>query len=81
MPCRSSSPIPKSIAWSRRAAASGPDKVCFLSSNCWDAHGAAHFGFATAWVNRAGAPDDNLPGKTAAEIKDLSQLPSLLGVS
>jgi 2-haloacid dehalogenase len=58
-----------------------PGKVCFLSSNCWDAHGAAHFGFATAWVNRAGAPDDKLPGKTVAEIKDLSLLPSLLGVS
>ena len=58
-----------------------PGKVCFLSSNCWDAHGAAHFGFATAWVNRAGAPDDNLPGKSVAEFKDLSQLPSLLGVS
>jgi 2-haloacid dehalogenase len=58
-----------------------PDKVCFLSSNCWDAHGAAHFGFATIWVNRAGAPDDNLPGNPVAEIRDLSQLPSLLGVS
>ena len=58
-----------------------PDKVCFLSSNCWDAHGAAHFGFATVWVNRAGAPDDNLPGKTVAELHELSQLPSFLGVS
>jgi 2-haloacid dehalogenase len=58
-----------------------PDKVCFLSSNCWDAHGAAHFGFATVWVSRAAAPDDNLPGKTVATVKDLSQLPSLLGVS
>ena len=58
-----------------------PDKVCFLSSNCWDAHGAAHFGFATVWTNRSGARDDNLPGKTVATIKDLSQLPSLLGVS
>jgi 2-haloacid dehalogenase len=58
-----------------------PDEVCFLSSNCWDAHGAAHFGFATVWVNRARAPDDGLPGKTVAEITDLSQLPSLLGVS
>ncbi len=57
------------------------DKVCFLSSNCWDAHGAAHFGFATVWVNRSGAPDDNLPGKTVVTIDDLSQLPSLLGVS
>jgi 2-haloacid dehalogenase len=46
-----------------------------------DAHGAAHFGFKTVWVNRAGAPDDNLPGKTVAEIKVLSQLPSLLGVA
>jgi 2-haloacid dehalogenase len=58
-----------------------PDKVCFLSSNCWDAHGAAHFGFSTVWVNRTGAPEDNLPGKLAAQIKDLSHLPALLGVS
>ncbi len=58
-----------------------PAKVCFLSSNCWDAHGAAHFGFNVAWVNRAGAPDDNLPGKLGAQLKDLSGLPALLGVS
>jgi 2-haloacid dehalogenase len=58
-----------------------PDKVCFLSSNCWDAHGAAHFGFSTVWVNRAGAPDDNLPGVLVAEIRDLSHLPALLGVA
>jgi 2-haloacid dehalogenase len=58
-----------------------PGKVCFLSSNCWDAHGAAHFGFSTVWVNRAGAPDDNLPGALAAQIRDLSHLPALLGVS
>ena len=58
-----------------------PDKVCFLSSNCWDAHGAAHFGFPTVWVNRAGAPDDNLPGTLVGQIHDLSHLPALLGVS
>ena len=58
-----------------------PDKVCFLSSNCWDAHGAAHFGFSTIWVNRAGAPDDNLPGTLAGQIRDLSHLPALLGVA
>src|SRR5690242_16732721 len=56
-------------------------KVCFLSSNCWDAHGAARFGFNVVWVNRAGAPDDNLPGKLAAQVEDLSFLPSLLGVA
>jgi len=58
-----------------------PDKVCFLSSNCWDAHGAAHFGFRTVWVNRSDAPDDNLPGALAGQVRDLSQLPALLGVS
>jgi 2-haloacid dehalogenase len=58
-----------------------PANVCFLSANCWDAHGAACFGFATIWINRSGAPDDRLPGTLAAEIRDLSQLPSLLGVA
>jgi 2-haloacid dehalogenase len=58
-----------------------PDKVCFLSSNCWDAHGAAYFGFPTVWVNRAGAPDDHLPGTLSNQIRDLSHLPALLGVS
>jgi 2-haloacid dehalogenase len=58
-----------------------PDKVCFLSSNCWDAHGAAYFGFPAVWVNRAGAPDDNLPGTLSNQIRDLSHLPALLGVS
>jgi 2-haloacid dehalogenase len=58
-----------------------PDSVCFLSSNCWDAHGAAHFGFQTVWVNRARAPDDGLPGTLAGQVDDLSFLPALLGVS
>ena len=58
-----------------------PANICFLSSNCWDAHGAARFGFNVVWVNRAGAPDDNLPGTLAAQVKDLSFLPSLLGVA
>lgn len=57
-----------------------PDKVCFLSSNCWDAHGAAQFGFKTVWVNRTGAPDDRLPGALAAQVRDLSDLPDLIGV-
>jgi 2-haloacid dehalogenase len=57
------------------------DKVCFLSSNCWDAHGAALYGFKTLWVNRGGLPEDNLPGTVVAHIKDLSHLPAMIGVS
>src|SRR6476469_6275166 len=58
-----------------------PDKVCFLSSTFWDAHRAARFGVKAVWVNRTGAPDDNLPGRIAAQVKDLSFLPDLLGVA
>jgi 2-haloacid dehalogenase len=32
--------------------------VLFCSSNRWDVAGAAAFGFATAWVNRRGLPDE-----------------------
>ena len=34
------------------------DAVLFCSSNRWDIAGAASFGFATAWVNRKGLPDE-----------------------
>jgi 2-haloacid dehalogenase len=56
------------------------ERVCFVSSNGWDAAGAAHFGFAAVWANRAGAPRENLPGTLAAEIPDLDALPNLLGL-
>lgn len=72
---------PKVYALVEARCGAKPGKVCFLSSNCWDAHGAARFGFNTVWVNRAGAPDDNLPGKIVTQIRDLSDLPSLLGVA
>ena len=72
---------PKTYALVEARCGVKPAKVCFLSSNCWDAHGAAQFGFNVVWVNRTGAPDDNLPGKLAAQVKDLSVLPELLGVA
>jgi 2-haloacid dehalogenase len=57
-----------------------PERVCFVSSNGWDAAGAAHFGFKAVWANRAGAPREALPGVLAAEIRDLDALPALLGL-
>jgi 2-haloacid dehalogenase len=32
--------------------------VVFVSSNRWDVAGAKSFGFHTAWINRAGMPDE-----------------------
>ena len=72
---------PKTYELVKKRTGVTSDKVCFLSSNCWDAHGAAQFGFRVLWVNRGGLPEDNLPGKIVAQIKDLSHLPAQLGVS
>ena len=54
--------------------------VCFVSSNGWDAHAAADYGFQVAWANRAGLPRELLPGAIAAEIRTLDALPALLGL-
>jgi 2-haloacid dehalogenase len=34
--------------------------ILFVSSNCWDVCGAGWFGYKTFWVNRAGAPLEEL---------------------
>ncbi|HTP82378.1 MAG TPA: haloacid dehalogenase type II [Alphaproteobacteria bacterium] len=56
-------------------------RICFLSSNGWDAAGAAAFGFRVVWVNRNGAPTENLPAMPERQITSLAQLPALLGLS
>lgn len=51
--------------------------VLFVSSNGWDAAGAAGYGFQTVWVNRSGEPMDRLPWKPAHILKDLTRIPEL----
>ncbi len=58
-----------------------PEQIAFMSSNCWDAIGAAHFGFKVAWCNRYEQQLDRLPAKPHAEIKDLTELLSLIGIN
>jgi len=57
--------------------ATTPDQVLFVSSNGWDAGFAAHYGFHTVWVNRAGLPMDRLPGTPRHVLSDLSAIPDL----
>jgi len=57
-----------------------PDDICFMSSNAWDAAGAAHFGFRVVWVNRFGQVRERLPGKPLHEVGSLDALPALLGI-
>ena len=47
-------------------------KILFVSSNGWDAIGATWFGYTTLWVNRAGAPLEQLatePHRTASNLR------------
>ena len=52
--------------------------ICFVTSNTWDAAGAAQFGFQVVRVDRFGLKDDRIPGKPARMIKDLSELAGLV---
>ena len=54
-----------------------PGAVLFVSANGWDAAAAAAYGFRTAWVNRAGAAADRLPGRPAHVVSDLAPIPEL----
>lgn len=55
-----------------------PDRVVFVSSNAWDAAGAAAFGFSVAWVNRDGVAFERLGVQPRAVVSDLSALADLL---
>jgi 2-haloacid dehalogenase len=48
--------------------------ILFVSSNCWDAVGATWYGYTTLWVNRAGAPLEQLdtePTRTGSSLRDV----------
>ncbi len=57
-----------------------PKRICFMSSNAWDAAAAANFGFRVVWVNRFGQPRERIPGDPEQQIKTLEALPRLLGL-
>ena len=55
-------------------------EILFVSSNAWDAIGATWFGYTTLWINRTGAPPEQLgtdPTHTGRSLRDvLSHFPS-----
>jgi 2-haloacid dehalogenase len=55
-----------------------PERICFQSSNAWDAYAASAYGMRVVWCNRYGQRPERLPGRPDAEIRTLSELPSLL---
>jgi 2-haloacid dehalogenase len=55
------------------------DAIGFVSSNAWDVAGAKAFGFQVVWVNRQGAPFDELGVTPDLEVRDLGALARALG--
>ena len=53
-------------------------EVIFLSANTWDVSGAGNYGYQSIWVNRNNNIFDNLDYKPSNQIKDLTELFSLI---
>ena len=53
-------------------------QILFMSTNPWDAVGAANFGFKVVWVNRSSAKPERLGVQPDAVIKTMDELPGLL---
>ncbi len=56
------------------------ERLCFLSSNGWDAFSAKAFGMRVVWCNRLGQPPERIPERPDAEVRSLAALPGLLGL-
>jgi 2-haloacid dehalogenase len=54
------------------------DEVLFVSSNGWDAAGAAGYGFRTVWVNRSGEPTDRLYARPHHILPNLVTIPEII---
>ncbi|AFJ86197.1 MULTISPECIES: haloacid dehalogenase type II [Burkholderia] len=71
---RAYKPSPLAYALGTAAFGAQPRELVFVSSNAWDVAGAAWFGYTTFWLNRTGAPADELgvsPDGTGSGMADL----------
>lgn len=53
-------------------------RICFLSSNGWDAYSAKAFGFRVLWCNRFGQAPERIPETPDAQIATLAELPDIV---
>ena len=53
--------------------------ILFVSSNAWDAFGAARFGLRVAWVNRLRLPAEGVGRRPELEVASLSELVKKVG--
>jgi 2-haloacid dehalogenase len=58
----------------RSWAQASPGEIAFVSSNAWDAGGAAAFGFRTFWIDRTGQPAEYDVPRQATVLGGLGEL-------
>jgi len=71
-------PHPRAYQLAVDALGISAERIVFVSSNGWDAHGAAAFGLCAIWCNRRRAPRERLPGGLAHQLQSLDELPPYL---
>jgi 2-haloacid dehalogenase len=54
------------------------DRICFLSSNSWDAYSAKAFGFRVLWCNRFGQAPERIPETPDVQITTLAEVPDIV---
>ncbi len=67
--------------WGCQKLGLDPAGVGLASANTWDVTGAKTFGMWAAWVNRTGAPWEDLGFTPDATVANLTELPQVLGLS
>jgi len=76
---RAYKPDPRVYALATARFACAPVEIVFVSSNGWDAWGAARFGFRVAWCNRASNAPETLVPAPQATLAGLHELPAFVG--
>lgn len=71
-------PHPSVYALAPKHLSVTPERICFLSSNAWDAYSAKAFGFRVLWCNRYGQVPEHIPATPDAEITNLQFLPAIV---
>ena len=75
---RAYKPDPRVYALATARFTCAPGEIVFVSSNAWDAWGAATFGFRVAWCNRAGNASETLSPAPATMLAGLHELPAFV---
>lgn len=71
-------PSPRAYEVGLRQIGLTKQQIGFVSSNSFDVMGSAHFGFPTVWVNRTGAPLDEIGPRPDFAVGNLAALADAL---